>query len=164
MAAWFVSWLGCRVHPSIQVIRGVPKTESFDARERLQMISFVNDLSRYVGACERIVQTPVPLSYARHTSRFLTLWMWSLPLSLVGINGYYSVVVIGFMSWALFGILEIGLQIEDPFPKQLRLETLTRGIVDSVQNTVQNMPGGSFTRSPVVPIGSTITSVVGASI
>jgi len=85
------------------VIRGVPKTETFDARERLSMITMAHDLSRYLGACERIIQTPVPLSYARHTSRFLTLFIWSLPLCMVGLTGWYSVAVIGLMAWALFG-------------------------------------------------------------
>ena len=127
------------------------------------------------------MQTPVPLSYARHTSRFLTLWLWTvrlpshltssppflthyvapshpplrphpvdrredhkrgrsaswsalhnttpipplgpdwrpisrfswqLPMVLVAELGWGLVLVSGFMTWALFGIQEIGLQIE----------------------------------------------------
>jgi predicted membrane chloride channel (bestrophin family) len=46
----------------------------FSAREFHFALQMVNNLSRCIGACERIVQTPVPLNYARHTSRFLTIW------------------------------------------------------------------------------------------
>jgi predicted membrane chloride channel (bestrophin family) len=37
------------------------------------------------------VQTPVPLSYARHTSRFLTFWLWTLPFVLVNDLGFWHV-------------------------------------------------------------------------
>lgn len=26
------------------------------------------------GGCERILRTPIPLSYTRHTSRFMMIW------------------------------------------------------------------------------------------
>ena len=38
---------------------------------------------REKSSCERVLGTPVPLSYSRHTSRFLTLWAATLPLVLV---------------------------------------------------------------------------------
>lgn len=52
----------------------IPNGKLFSSRERLFALNLVNKLSGCIGACERIVQTPVPLSYARHTSRFLTIW------------------------------------------------------------------------------------------
>ena len=71
------------------------------AAPRLQ----VNQLGSYVGACERLLQTPVPLNYARHTSRFLTLWCLTLPVSLVGSMGLLVVPVTAFVTWCLFGNL-----------------------------------------------------------
>lgn len=35
-----------------------------------------------VGTCERIVRFPIPLSYTRHTSRFMLLWLALLPIAL----------------------------------------------------------------------------------
>lgn len=35
-----------------------------------------------VGTCERIVRYPIPLSYTRHTSRFMLLWLAFLPIAL----------------------------------------------------------------------------------
>jgi predicted membrane chloride channel (bestrophin family) len=34
------------------------------------------------GACERLLRTPIPLSYTRHTSRFLMIWLTLLPFTL----------------------------------------------------------------------------------
>jgi hypothetical protein len=31
------------------------------------------------GCCERILRTPIPLSYTRHTSRFMMIWLTLLP-------------------------------------------------------------------------------------
>lgn len=114
------------------LFRGVPESPSFSSRERLSLLGLVNDLSGLLGACERLVQTPVPLSYARHTSRFLTLYLWSLPMVLVADFSPVSLVfVTGLCTWALFGILEIGLLIEDPFQRVLKT-SWTGVIADSV--------------------------------
>lgn len=48
----------------------------------------------------------------RHTSRFLSLFMLTLPFALVDVLGPYTIPVTCFASWALFGIFEIGLVIE----------------------------------------------------
>ena len=92
-------------------IRGIPESVVFTSRERLALSKHIDDLSSCVGACERIVQTPVPLTYARHTSRFLSLFCLSMPIALVEELGGYIVPFVTFVSWALFGILEIGMMI-----------------------------------------------------
>lgn len=93
-------------------VKNIPESLTFTSRERMAAIAQVNQLSSYVGACERLLQTPVPLNYARHTSRFLTLWCLTLPISLVETMGLLVVPVTAFVTWCLFGIQEIGLFIE----------------------------------------------------
>lgn len=68
-----------------------------------------------IGSCERIVKTPVPLSYSRHTSRFLSIYGFTLPFILVEQEGYLVVFSVLMVAWALFAIEEIGHIIEDPF-------------------------------------------------
>lgn len=75
----------------------------------------VNQLSDALSGCEKIVDTPVPLSYSRHTSRFLTLWCGFLPLAIVPELGWLSLPVMGTVSWLLYGLEEIGHLIEQPF-------------------------------------------------
>ena len=41
----------------------------FSSRERLNMLSMVEKLNDLMGACERLVQTPVPLNYASLTRK-----------------------------------------------------------------------------------------------
>ena len=120
-------------------IRGIPDSAVFTSRERLAMIKHVDDLCSYIGACERIVQTPVPLTYARHTSRFLSLFCLSMPIALVGELGAYIIPFVSFVTWSLFGILEIGMMIEEPFQKALKLEvfgnTIRRDLSDLIHVT-----------------------------
>jgi len=76
----------------------------------------VNELSEALSGCEKIVDTPVPLSYSRHTSRFLTIWCGLLPLAIVPKFGYWiSAPLMGTVSWLLYGLEEIGHLIEQPF-------------------------------------------------
>lgn len=109
-------------------IRLIPDSVSFTPRERQAMFKYVDDMSRSIGCCERIVQTPVPLTYARHTSRFLSLWTLALPLCAVGELGWLVIPFTSFVTWALFGIQEIGMTIEEPFQRSLKLEVFANTI------------------------------------
>lgn len=84
---------------------------------------FVNKLSSLIdilGACERILLTPVPLSYSRHTSRFLTLYIFSLPFVMAPTLHLLTPVFTCLICWALSSIEEIGHFIEDPFNVTIR--------------------------------------------
>uniref|UniRef100_A0A7S2TJE4 Uncharacterized protein n=1 Tax=Lotharella oceanica TaxID=641309 RepID=A0A7S2TJE4_9EUKA len=75
----------------------------------------VNLLAANTGACERIQGCPVPLSYSRHLSRYLTLWSATLPLVLAPMLQWWSIPVIAAICWSLFSIEEVGHMIEEPF-------------------------------------------------
>lgn len=82
--------------------------------ERQEMEKLVTLLVDYLGMCERIVLTPIPLNYSRHTSRFLSLWTASLTVVLVELQGPFLILDMLFIAWALFGLEEVGHMIEDP--------------------------------------------------
>lgn len=48
-----------------------------------QMQTHVERLADVIGSCERLKLTPIPLSYSRHTSRFFTLYLLTLPFTLI---------------------------------------------------------------------------------
>ncbi|KAK3272804.1 hypothetical protein CYMTET_18919 [Cymbomonas tetramitiformis] len=75
-------------------------------------ITFFEDV---LGKCERILKTPIPLSYTRHTSRFLCMWLALLPFALYKDCGWASVPIEAFTAFCLLGIEDIGVQIEEPF-------------------------------------------------
>lgn len=66
----------------------------------------------------------VPLNYARHTLRALTLWLFTLPFALVKDLKAGTGPIIFLVSWLLFGVYEIGVRIEDPFQGTLRLSIM----------------------------------------
>jgi len=68
-----------------------------------------------IGGCERIVKTTVPVSYSRHTSRFLSMWCFTLPIVLVDMLHWRMIPLVIIISWALYVIEEVGHLIEDPF-------------------------------------------------
>eukprot|EP00878_Enallax_costatus_P043644 GHUV01051685.1.p1 GENE.GHUV01051685.1~~GHUV01051685.1.p1 ORF type:complete len:119 (+),score=54.57 GHUV01051685.1:60-416(+) len=52
---------------------------------------------------------------SRHTSRFLMCWLSLLPFCVEDSYGYMTVPLAIGMAFFLFGIEEIGVQIEEPF-------------------------------------------------
>lgn len=84
------------------------------AVEREMLERQVSNLNDCLGICERILNAPIPLSYSRHTSRFVTLWLATLPFVLQA-----PPIILPFVaavaSWALLAIQEIGHSIEEPF-------------------------------------------------
>lgn len=131
------------VNQLAHAVRSVPNGEGPQAmytnRERSQLMQNLEKLSSTIGACERLVQTPVPLSYVRHTSRFLSLFMLTLPFALVDVLGPYTVPVTCFASWALFGIFEIGLVIEDPFQGVLKVEIIADTLQVDIEESIRSL-------------------------
>lgn len=103
-------------------------------------VQFKNVICYCEGACERVVQTPVPLNYARHTSRFLTFWCLSIPLAQVAEIGISVIPVTALVVWAMYGIQEIGLMIEEPFHRSLSLHVFCNIIHHDIQETLDHQP------------------------
>mmetsp|Transcript_34792 Transcript_34792/g.70379 ORF Transcript_34792/g.70379 Transcript_34792/m.70379 type:complete len:355 (-) Transcript_34792:162-1226(-) len=109
-------------------ITSVAYDDNWTSRERLTMLSKVEKLSNAVGECERIHQTAVPLNYARHSLRSLTMWLFTLPFALIKDYGLMTGPIMGATAWLLFGVYQIGHSIEDPFQGTLRLSVLCDAI------------------------------------
>lgn len=91
------------VVPSRVQIKAVPyRCEDWSSRERLAILAMCNKLSATIGGCERLVQTPVPLHYVRHTSRFLTIWCLLLPLVIGESSWFICLFVYLFIYVGLF--------------------------------------------------------------
>ena len=87
-----------------------------EAGHLLEASHLVDSLMSSLTACEKILRTPLPWSYSRHTSRFLTLWMGTLPFALVGtLSKRMTVIVVAAASYCMFGIEEISHLLEQPF-------------------------------------------------
>jgi len=113
-------------------LASVSYTSNYTSRERLTLLKYVETLTNAVGACERIHQTAVPLNYARHSLRSLTIWLVTLPFAIVKDMGFLTGPVVAVVSWLLLGVYQIGYEIEDPFQGSLRLSILC----DAVRNDI----------------------------
>ena len=73
-----------------------------------------------LGSSERLLTSPIPVFYSRHTARFLSFWLVFLPFGLWGPlgnswNHIGLIPVTTMMSMFLFGIEELATQLEEPF-------------------------------------------------
>ena len=107
-----------------------------NSRDRYVMDENTAKLVDYLGACERIFRSPIPLVYTRHTGRFLTSFMLLLPLGLWGPmanswNHWATIPASATLALFLFGIEELGVQIEEPFGL-LPLESLCDNSIEAV--------------------------------
>jgi len=68
-----------------------------------------------LGGCERIARTPIPFAYAQHIKSFVLLFCFTAPFAMVDTMRWLTPAVSGLLAFALFGIDEIGVEIEDPF-------------------------------------------------
>jgi putative membrane protein len=69
----------------------------------------------YYSGCERIVRTPVPFAYAHHIKIFVSLFCFTVPFAIVDAMKVWTPLAAAILAFALFGIDEIGVEIEDPF-------------------------------------------------
>lgn len=99
----------------------------------------LNGLVDYLGGCERILKTPIPLAYAIHLKQLLLIYCLTLPFQFVSQLEWWTAPLVALISFTLFGIEAIGIEIENPFgrdPNDLPLdqicETMKRNIDDLI--------------------------------
>ena len=73
-----------------------------------------------IGACERIRNTPIPLSLAIIIRRFILMFLILLPLGLVDKVFWLTPLVVILAAYPLFNLDEIGAELQNPFsPRNL---------------------------------------------
>jgi ion channel-forming bestrophin family protein len=88
---------------------------NLDVYRLAAMNQLVNNMIDALSGCERILRTPIPLAYAIHLKQLLLLYCLALPFQMVKELTWGTGPVVALVSFALFGIEEIGIEIENPF-------------------------------------------------
>lgn len=124
------AWMAARLNAEVAAGRLTEqRLQVFDAN----LMSFNDSL----GAAERILRTPIPFAYAHHIKLFVVLFCFTAPFVMVDVMEWATPAAVAFLALALFGIDEIGVEIEDPFGddhNDLPIAAIGQGIEKAVDN------------------------------
>jgi putative membrane protein len=81
-------------------------------RERAALID-------HIGACERILKTPLPLVYAIKIRRFIALFLLTLPFALLHriASDWLVPLMTMLVAYPLVSLDQIGVELQNPFAK-----------------------------------------------
>jgi putative membrane protein len=100
----------------------------------------------YIGACERIHNTRIPFAYMVHLRRALIVYCFTLPFALLDRFGWVTIPGVLLIVYVLYGIEEIGVEIEDPFghdENDLPLEDFCKMIETNLRGVLAKAPSAS---------------------
>ncbi|GBF91181.1 hypothetical protein Rsub_04850 [Raphidocelis subcapitata] len=100
-------------------------------QQLVKLMESIGSMMYDLSSCNRILTTPIPLSYTRHTTRFMVLWLLLLPLALWAKCGWGCVPTVALVSLALLTIEAIGVSLEEPFTI-LALEDIAEGCAKGI--------------------------------
>jgi ion channel-forming bestrophin family protein len=103
--------------------------------------SLMNNLMDNVGGCERILKTPIPPAYVIHLNQLVLIYCLILPFQFVKDLGWWTGIFVAIVSFALFGIEEIGVEIENPFgydTNDLPLDKICQVIQNNIEEFIQS--------------------------
>jgi putative membrane protein len=102
------------------------------SEQRLQQMDLnLSGLLDSLGGAERIMKTPVPFAYAQHIKIFVLLFCLTVPFAMSSTMHWLTPAGAALLAFGLFGIDEIGVEIEEPFgydPNDLPLDLILKGI------------------------------------
>jgi ion channel-forming bestrophin family protein len=105
-----------------------------------------------LGGCERILKTPMPMAYSIHLKQLLILYCLALPFQMVASVGWGTPFLVGLISFAVFGIEQIGIEIENPFghdPNDLPLEAICYTMQQNIEDLISLAPSTGVWHQPL---------------
>ncbi|KAI9337870.1 Bestrophin, RFP-TM, chloride channel-domain-containing protein [Zopfochytrium polystomum] len=90
---------------------------------------------------ERILSTKIPLAYGLHLRQVMMLYCLFLPFQVMEALKWYTVILLAVVTFTIFGIENLGLQIENPFgydPNDLPLDRFCDTIRAEIEDYMFN--------------------------
>jgi len=128
-----VSWISFHL---VALVRAGHLTELNHNLMDLNLTALLDAL----GGCERILRTPVPFAYAQHIKVLVSAFCFTAPFVIVDAMKWGTPLASGIIAYALLGIDEIGVEIEEPFgydPNDLPLDAIGEGIAHATREILQ---------------------------
>ncbi|MEL6157723.1 MAG: bestrophin family ion channel [Cyanobacteria bacterium J06554_11] len=124
-----------------------------DMGQRIDINARINQLVEGLSGCERILKTPMPLSYGIYLKRLTLLYCFLLPLGLAEQLGWWTVAAIALVSFVLLGVEEIGNEIEDPFGydfNDLKLDSICATLQQDILSVLSFSEEGYLADEPAL--------------
>ncbi|MGL5083381.1 MAG: bestrophin family protein [Microcoleaceae cyanobacterium] len=115
----------------------------FNIYQLTAMFKLLDVMVDALGGCERIIKTPIPLAYNIHLKQTILIFCLGLPFQIVDDLAGWTGIVVGFISFPLFGIEEIGQELENPFgydKNDLQLETICATMLRNIEDLISIPP------------------------
>ncbi|HEY9691819.1 MAG TPA: bestrophin family ion channel [Oculatellaceae cyanobacterium] len=106
----------------------------------------LNSMVDMLGASERILKTPIPLAYSIHLKQLLLIYCLLLPFQFVDSLNWGTGGIVALISFTLFGIEEIGEEIENPFghdSNDLPLDAICATMRRNIEDLITLSPSAS---------------------
>lgn len=113
--------------------------KSINAYQLSQLQDLIANLINMVGGCERILNTPIPNSYSIHLKQLLLIYCLVLPFQYVGDINWWTIPFVAVVSYIVYGIEAIALEIENPFGtdcNDLPLNQICHNIEQNIKNFI----------------------------
>ena len=103
------------------------------------MLKLLDAMVNVLGGCERILKTPIPVAYSIHLKQLLLIYCLTLPFQLVTELAWWTAPIVSVISFTVFGIEQIGIEIENPFghdANDLPLESICETIQINIEELI----------------------------
>ena len=107
------------------------------------MLKLLDAMVDVLGGCERILKTPIPVAYSIHLKQLLLIYCLTLPFQLVTELAWWTAPIVSVISFTVFGIEQIGIEIENPFEfdaNDLPLESICQTIRVNIEELINFIP------------------------
>jgi putative membrane protein len=135
--------LASMIAHELQIARNEHGLDSFaflHAQEELQHIIDAQ------GACERILKTPMPFVMAIKSRRFILFFLMMLPFALATVSLFISPVIAGIVSYALFSLDQIGIELQNPFSEKNLSHLPLDNICTTIEVNIKELRGDTVSR------------------
>ncbi len=125
------------------VVRHWRTTEQIHDVDLLLLDPHLRGFADVCGACERILSSPVPMSYRALLRHGTLFYLLSAPWFLTGEYGIWAVAVVSLLGYFLLGIEFTAEDVEEPFGKDgddLELTRFCQVIRESVEEIFDRNP------------------------
>jgi predicted membrane chloride channel (bestrophin family) len=91
----------------LQVLSDMVEATDMTDAQKFQMQQEITVFEDILGGCERLLRTPIPVSYTRHSTRMIMLWLTLFPVWLQHQIGPALIPTTALVAFLLLGVLPL---------------------------------------------------------